>query len=524
MLGEDCDDDSDTNRNELYLEKSKSNFTTNSQNYYLDISGNKSREGKKERSKKRKKKSCENCKALAQKISELDQLNEELLKIKEKLSKKKEELSSKNEELLQTNKALMNKNKELLAINKQLKEENNELIKEKNGYKTEISGLKKQLMSKVNSIQKEKDATPNNDTNANNKDNKMNAMNVDILTLNSDSIPPKKEDINSNKNDTNTNTYNCPNDTKYCTMDDYNELKTVVEELKEKVNNLEKWKKNFGKNDKFRKKSKDRFSVFSECEKRENSIKNGKKVNKTIIIDTLDDKLSRSLILEQKLKNNFVNDTNSTSNNNNINKSLTKKENETKQNKELEKIKTKNQKFNSKIITNVEDLDLIARGLVKDDIDSLKNLRVGYKLIYRATDHGDKVENFHERCDEFEGTLVIIKTKDGNIFGGYTAVSWDPDEEAEKKDESAFVFSMNLDKLYFESGEEEYSIFCDKNKGPCFVGMFSIQENILKSKHYINPWEIKCFSGENSNCEINKGKSDFFVEELETFQVIVKKN
>jgi hypothetical protein len=307
-------------------------------------------------------------------------------------------------------------------------------------------------------------------------------------------------------------------------MDDYNELKTVVEELKEKVNNLEKWKKNFGKNDKFRKKSKDRFSVFSECEKRENSIKNGKKVNKTIIIDTLDDKLSRSLILEQKLKNNFVNDTNSTSNNNNINKSLTKKENETKQNKELEKVKTKNQKFNSKIITNVEDLDLIARGLVKDDIDSLKNLRVGYKLIYRATDHGDKAENFHERCDEFEGTLVIIKTKDGNIFGGYTAVSWDPDEEAEKKDESAFVFSLNLDKLYFESGEEEYSIFCDKNKGPCFVGMFAIQENILKSKHYINPWEINCFSGENSNCEINNGKSDFFVEELETFQVIVKKN
>ena len=76
MLGEDCDDDSDTNRNELYLEKSKSNFTTNSQNYYLDISGSKSKEGKKERSKKRKKKSCENCKALAQKISELDQLND----------------------------------------------------------------------------------------------------------------------------------------------------------------------------------------------------------------------------------------------------------------------------------------------------------------------------------------------------------------------------------------------------------------------------------------------------------------
>ena len=521
MLGEDFEEEFDTNKNDLLMQKSKSNMTE-----YLDLSTNRSRDGKKERSKKRKKKSCENCKALCQKINELEQLNEELLKIKEKLSKANEELTTKNEELQQTNKSLINQNKELTSANKQLKEENNELNKERNGYKTEISGLKKQLLSKVSTVQKDKDTTPINDISGNNNkdNNKMNVMNADLLSLNSDSIPPKKEDISSNRNETNTNTINnfYDNSNKYCTMDDFNELKNIVEELKEKISNLEKWKKNFGKTEKPQKKSKDRVNIFTEYDRRENSIKHEKKDSKKIGNDNLEDKLSRSLVLDQRMKNNLVAEINSTTNS--INKSLTKKDKDNKKNKDIEKIKSKNQKFNSKIITNVEDLDLIARGLVKDDLDSLKNLRVGYKLIYRASEHGDDAGDFHERCDDYEGSLVIIKTKDGNIFGGYTSVSWDPDDEAEKKDECAFVFSLNLDKLYFESGDKEYSIFCDKNKGPCFVGMFAVQEHILKSKSYINPWKIQCFSGENSNYEINQGKSDFFIEELEVFQVIVKKS
>ena len=570
MLGEDYEEEFESNKKDLFKLKSNSNLSHNNNNTndYLEYSVGRSRDGKKERTKKRKKKSsCENCKALSQKINELEQLNEELLKIKEKLSQTNEELTLKNEEIVQNNIIIINKNKELININKQLKEENeelinknNELMEEKTGYKTEISGLKKQLITKVNelsSISKEKEIITNQNNNKDNSDkqfNKNNILNVDILSLNSDSIPPKKEEIiNSVKKiDTNINNYNI-NDTKYCTIDDYNELKSIVEELKEKVNNLEKWKKNFGDREKTKKKSKEK-KIINDNDKKENSIKHFDKndINKKIKDNTDDDKLSKSLTIEQKIKNNFATETSSSNNtssfnfnyennNNNINnitnnikkeiitprinKSFNKKEKENnKKNKELEKTKNKNQKFNSKIIINVEDLDLIARGLVKDDIDSLKNLRVGYKLIYRATEHGGEAEDFHERCDEIEGTLIIIKTKEGNIFGGYTSLSWDPEDEAEKKDEDAFVFSLNLEKLYFESGKKEYSIFCDKNKGPCFVGMFAVQEYIFNTKSYINPWGIQCFSGENYEYEINQGKNEFYIEELEVFQVIVKKS
>ena len=54
--------------------------------------------------------------------------------------------------------------------------------------------------------------------------------------------------------------------------------------------------------------------------------------------------------------------------------------------------------------------------------------------------------------------------------------------------------------------------------------MFAVQEYIFNTKSYINPWGIQCFSGEKTNYEINEGKNDFFIEELEVFQVIVKRN
>ena len=527
MLGEDFEEEPETNHRNLF--KQKKNIQDEE---YLEYSTKKSKDGKKDKEKRHSKKySCENCKALKQKINELEQLNEELLKIKEKLSKKNDELTQKNEELTKNKNEIVNKNNELLTKNKQLKEENNklinknnELIEEKNGYKTEISGLKKQLIVKINelsSISKEKDksTSSNNNINANKKDETKNStVNVDIISLNSDSNTPKKEEIN------NTN--------KYCTLEDYNELKLIVEELSSRINELEKWKKNMIINDKPKRKSKDRkITSIEKSDKNETLSRH--KSSKTKKKKESIDKLSKSLIIKQNSiidnnsgsnntnTNDAINGNNKNENNNIVNKSFSK--NKIK-NKEIEKKNNNNQRFNSKIITDVEDLDLIARGLVKDELDSLKNLRVGYKLIYRASDNGEEAEDFHERCDDFEGSLTLIKTKEGNIFGGYTSLSWDFENESEKKDEFAFVFSLNLEKLYFESNKKDYSIFCDKNKGPCFVGMFAIQEHILTGKSYINPWGIQCFSGEDSPFEINGGKTEFNIEELEVFQVIVKRN
>ena len=47
-----------------------------------------------------------------------------------------------------------------------------------------------------------------------------------------------------------------------------------------------------------------------------------------------------------------------------------------------------------------------------------------WKLIYRASEHEYTAESFHEFCDDKGPTLVVIKSSDGWIFGGYTTQSW----------------------------------------------------------------------------------------------------
>ena len=48
----------------------------------------------------------------------------------------------------------------------------------------------------------------------------------------------------------------------------------------------------------------------------------------------------------------------------------------------------------------------------------------GWMLIYRASEHDYTASSFHEYCDDRGPTLVVIKSSEGWIFGGYTTQSW----------------------------------------------------------------------------------------------------
>jgi len=631
MLGEDYDEEYDSNIKDIFTKKTEQNSNhNNNHNDILEFSANKSGEEKKEKHKKKKKKVvCENCKALTQKINELEQLNNELLKIKEKLSQENEELTLKNEELKQNNINIVNQNNELLTLNKKLKEENTNLINKNRELIEDNNKTKKELNVQLNNNKEDLNKKQKENKNIN-IDNKIEIKNNNIS--NTEPIIPNKEIVYSKKKDS-------LNLSKFCSIDDFNKLKSIVEELQTKINNIEQWKKSLQnkpnmhliEKKEVQKVNLDLYSKEKNIEELKqnnnnininpnNNTKNNKNnniinnisninnnsnnninnnMNNNNDVDKTNTKYIKKNIEDdkvQKIRNKFesINITDSddsngysnarTEQNNYIKKKIKQKSNQkektnkkdlslkvkripskTKESQEKKEIsqafnsnnidnifnpknnitnnnnpyiniptnniirsqkskpKHKNQRFNSKIITNMEDLDLIARGLAKDDIDSLRNLQVLYKLRYRASEHGGEAEDFHERCDEYEGTLIIIKTKDDNMFGGYTKVSWDDEDGEEKMDEDAFVFSINLEKLYFNYGKRK-NIKCNKNKGPCFVGMLDVQEHILKGKGFVNSSGIQCFDGENEKYEINGGKNEFIIEEMEVFQVVVKSN
>lgn len=70
-----------------------------------------------------------------------------------------------------------------------------------------------------------------------------------------------------------------------------------------------------------------------------------------------------------------------------------------------------------------------------------------WKNIYRATRDGFDVQDFHSKCDNIKSVLIIVKTKNDYIFGGYTNCILNI-REIYEKDPNSFIFSFknHLDK------------------------------------------------------------------------------
>ena len=134
-----------------------------------------------------------------------------------------------------------------------------------------------------------------------------------------------------------------------------------------------------------------------------------------------------------------------------------------------------------KLLTIKEDLNFFK--LLSTKLSSIRK----FNLLFRASDHNYSAAKFHEHCDDKGGTITIIKSNFGNIFGGYTSKSWKKlDTVWFKKDENAFLFLIKCDDkslqykcpllLELKQKYVEYAILCT-NHGPTFGGGFDISIN-----------------------------------------------
>jgi hypothetical protein len=85
-----------------------------------------------------------------------------------------------------------------------------------------------------------------------------------------------------------------------------------------------------------------------------------------------------------------------------------------------------------------------------------------FELLYLGKRDGKRSRIFHEKCDRQGATISLIKTDQGNLFGGYTDWDWDTDGEYRHRekysDRKTFLFSLDLNRKYpYHNGEE---IFC----------------------------------------------------------------
>ena len=145
-----------------------------------------------------------------------------------------------------------------------------------------------------------------------------------------------------------------------------------------------------------------------------------------------------------------------------------------------EEIKVLEEKLEKKIEIND---DLLRARLIKKDIKGyeqnlvfiekeiekqLKMNVMSYDLIYKASRDGDKSENFHSKCDNIKNTLIIIKSKNGKIFGGFTTQFWN--HSGYVNDPLAFAFSIDNQKIYniIDNKDGNFAIYAHNTYGPCF--------------------------------------------------------
>ena len=261
-------------------------------------------------------------------------------------------------------------------------------------------------------------------------------------------------------------------------IDNMKSLKKQLEELvtlKAKVAEAEELKK---KVQKYEKELKELKSL-STSEIKKTEIKSENKLEKKIILNKTEQKLEKSpkkneITFEEKpiqfaVKGTIIHST-----------------------KEIELITRKINKFNKKIILN---------------------------LLYKATVDSDKASAFHLKCDEAQSSLVLVETDQGKRFGGFTTCSWSGNCE-DKKDENAFVFSLDKMKIYSNIPGEE-AIGCYPTFGPIFLGcQIKINDNAFENGG--TTFEKGLNYNTEEDYELTDGDRVFNVKEIEVYEVIAK--
>ena len=151
---------------------------------------------------------------------------------------------------------------------------------------------------------------------------------------------------------------------------------------------------------------------------------------------------------------------------------------------------------------------------VVQHIESKLDSKVRFYMIYKASELDDRAKTFHEKCDNYEMTLVIVETKEGLRFGGFTTKLWDGNF-VHKRDQKAFVFSLDKDKTYDIVGHDP-AIACYPKYGPIFFGCQIRIYDLFFTKESITCEKGLCFQT-TEDFELNNGKKSFIVKDIEVY-------
>ena len=166
------------------------------------------------------------------------------------------------------------------------------------------------------------------------------------------------------------------------------------------------------------------------------------------------------------------------------------------------------------IIHDIKELEMLTKKINKDN-----NKKIIINLLYKASVDGDKAAIFHEKCDDAQNTIVLVETKNGKRFGGFTTCSWSGNC-VDKNDSEAFIFSFDKMKTYDNIPGDE-AIGCYPKFGPIFLGcQIKIFDNAFVKGGTTFEKELNFNTEEDY--ELTGGERVFGVKDIEVYEVIIE--
>ena len=190
-----------------------------------------------------------------------------------------------------------------------------------------------------------------------------------------------------------------------------------------------------------------------------------------------------------------------------------KKENENEKEKEKKEEEKKEEETlnifkDSNIIQNNDDIKLILSWLNKKSIKT--------NLLFNSKTDGYTLSDLYKKVENKSPILVIIKTKKGNIFGGYSNLPLKCDEKWHK-DDNSFIFSFNTKNKYNAKSSSKTHILANDD-------LFEFGNDIRICNFFTQTntnYVGKCDYDSPDNYELNAGKRNYTVLNLEIYEIIL---
>jgi len=168
---------------------------------------------------------------------------------------------------------------------------------------------------------------------------------------------------------------------------------------------------------------------------------------------------------------------------------------------------------------------VVAQGLVhwkeKEYLNQLLkpvSKQIGKFPIYVASMDGDSGTDFHDKCDGKGPTVVIVETTTGNVFGGYTSVSWSSGNNW-KRAPTSFLFQLRPRFSHFamRNLDDRFAIYHHQYDGPVFgrYDLYIYNEALSNSKSFVTGNTYKA-----NGHTLNDGTRSFQVKDYVVLQAI----